>query len=106
MSAETIKKVRELIKSNKLGEARLICEKLIENNSNSTESNFLLGHIYFQLKSYDRAEEYLEKTLFINPNYYEALVDMSLLCEKMQRHNEALLYRERSFRVAHRNESE
>lgn len=103
MSTESkIKKIKELIKKSNMGEARLLCEKILYHNTRNVEVNFLLGSVYKQMKLYDRAEEYFEKTIFLDPNFYNALVELSLINEKKGNKEKASLYRERSFRLAHK----
>jgi len=98
-----ISAIKTLVKGNNIGEARLRCEKLVAQSPNNVEANFLMGMIYTSSKSFQRAEEHFEITLLLDPNYYDSLVQLSLLCERKGDRERAAIYRERSFRIAHQN---
>lgn len=98
-----ISEIKIFVKENNLGEARLKCENLVSRSPNNVEANFLMGMIYTAGKSYQRAEEHFEITLLLDPNYYDSLVQLSLLCERKGDRERAAIYRERSFRIAHQN---
>jgi tetratricopeptide (TPR) repeat protein len=98
-----IDEIKKLVKENNLGEARIRCEKLVAQHPNNVEANFLMGMIYTSVKSFQRAEEHFEITLLLEPNYYDSLVQLSLLCERKGDRERAAIYRERSFRIAHQN---
>jgi tetratricopeptide (TPR) repeat protein len=98
-----INEIKKLVKENNLGEARLRCEKMVSQFPNNVEVNFLMGMIYTAVKSFQRAEEHFEVTLLLEPNYYDSLVQLSLLCERKGDRERAAIYRERSFRIAHQN---
>jgi len=95
-----LEEVKKKIKNGKFGEARILCEKILKEDSSNLDANFLMGLIYNSLRSYDRAEEYFQKTIYIDPHYYDALVQLTLLYEKIGEREKASIYRERSFRIA------
>ncbi len=99
---EEISGLKKVIKSGDISEARIICEILLRNNQAHVELNFLLGSIYNKLHLKSRAEELLQNTIYIDPNYYDALVELSLLYEKMGQHEKASSFRERAFRLSHK----
>ncbi len=101
---EQILNLRELIKKNNFGEARILCEKLLKNNQSHVDLNFLLGFIYNKLHLYQRAEEQLLKTTYLDPNYYDAIVELSLVYEVKGEHKKASLFRERAFRISNKVE--
>lgn len=98
-----INEIKKLVKESNIGDARLKCEKLVSQHPNNVEANFLMGMIYTAVKSFQRAEEHFEITLLLEPNYYDSLVQLSLLCERKGDRERAAIYRERSFRIAHQN---
>jgi len=102
--SEQISHLRNLVKKNDFGEARIICEKLLRNNQIHVELNFLLGLIYNKLHLHKRSEEQLLNTLYLNPNYYDALVELSLIYEKNGQHQKASIFRERAFRISNKAE--
>jgi tetratricopeptide (TPR) repeat protein len=99
---EEISVLKEVIKNGDFGEARISCEKLLRDNQTSAELNFLLGFVYNKLHLDSRAEELLQSTIYIDPNYYDALVELSLLYEKMGQHDKASNFRERAFRLSNK----
>lgn len=99
---EEISELKKVIKKCDFSEARILCEKLLRDNQSHAELNFLLGLIYNQLHLSERAEELLQNTIFIDPNYYDALVELSLLYEKMGQHQKASNFRERAFRISNK----
>lgn len=99
---EEITGLKKVIKKSDFSEARIICEKLLRDNQSHVELNFLLGFIYNKLHLSERAEELLLNTIFIDPNYYDALVELSLLYEKMGQHDKASSFRERAFRISNK----
>jgi len=101
---EQILHLRNLVKKNDFGEARILCEKLVRNNQAHVELNFLLGLIYNKLHLNKRAEEQLLNTLYLDPNYYDALVELSLIYETNGHHQNASIFRERAFRISNNAE--
>ena len=100
--SEEISDLKIIIKSGDFSDARIICEKLVRDNQSHAGLNFLLGFIYNKLHLTSRAEELLQNTIFIDPNYYDALVELSLLYEKIGEHEKASNFRERAFRISNK----
>jgi tetratricopeptide (TPR) repeat protein len=101
---EQISDLRKLLKKKKFSEARILCEKLLRNNQSHIELNFLLGFIYSKLHLNKRAEEQLLKVTYLDPNYYDAIVELSLVYEVNGDHAKASLFRERAFRISNKAE--
>ncbi len=99
---ENITAIKELIKDKKYADARIKGEQVIFIHSANAELNFLMGYVYDKLNLVKRAEEYLHNSLNLNPNHYDALVELSLFHEKNGQSKEAAIYRERSFRIANK----
>ena len=99
---EEISVLKEVIKNGDFAEARISCEKLLRDNQTNVELNFLLGFVYNKLHLDSRAEELLQNTIYVDPNYYDALVELSLLYEKMGQHDKASNFRERAFRLSNK----
>ena len=97
---ENISNLKSVIKKGDFADARIICEKLMRDNQAHVELNFLLGSIYNKLNLHQRAQEQLENTLYLDPNCYNALVELSLFYEKIGEHKKASNYRERAFRIS------
>ena len=101
---EQISDIRKLLKKSDFAEARILCEKLLRKNQTNVELNFLLGFIYHKLHLRKRAEEQLLKTTYLDPNYYDAIVELSLFYEASGEHTKASLFRERAFRISNKTE--
>ncbi len=97
-----IQLLKILIKNRDYQGARIEGEKLIRSYPAHVELNYLMGSIYDKLNLLKRAEEFLNNTLNLDPNHYDALVELSLFHEKNGESKEASYYRERSFRIAHK----
>ena len=96
------KHLKELIKKKDYSQARIECEKVIVIYAANAELNYLVGYIYDKLNLVKRAEEFLQKSIYLDPNHYDALVELSLFHEKNGNKEKASLYRERAFRVANK----
>lgn len=97
---EKIEVLRKVLKQGDISEARIECENLIKNYPAHVELNFLLGFIFNQLGQKNRAEELLQNAIYIDPNYYNALMELSLFYEKNGQHEKASNFRERAFRIS------
>lgn len=57
------------------------CKQYLESNIGNVEVYTLLGTLYQTKAENNQAEQYFRKALYLNPNYYEALVHLALLKE-------------------------
>lgn len=99
---DEIKSIKELIKVKNFADARIKGEKLVFVHSANAELNYLMGYLYDKLNLLKRAEEFLHNALNLDPNHYDALVELSLFHEKNGQKEDAAIYRERSFRIANK----
>jgi chemotaxis protein methyltransferase WspC len=76
-----IRKARTLADAGRLFEAAELCETRIEDDNKDTEAYCLLGLIRLALDDDTGAEQYFNKAVFLDPNHYEALVHLALMCE-------------------------
>ena len=97
---ETLKEIRGLIKNKNFSDARILAEQAIRNYQSNAELNFLLGYIYSNLQLTKRAQKQFEQSIYIDPNFYDALVELSFLYEKLGMHEKASNFRERAFRIS------
>jgi chemotaxis protein methyltransferase WspC len=81
-SGQALAEIRGLADRGALEEAGLRCEQFLKGHSRSKEGYCLMGLINTALDSFDRAEEFFQKALYLDPDYYEALVHLGLLYEK------------------------
>lgn len=57
------------------------CKQYLETNLGNVEFYTLLGTLYQTKAENNQAEQYFRKALYLNPNYYEALIQLALLKE-------------------------
>lgn len=72
-----------------LPEAEKICIQMLERDPDNPVNFRLLGMISLQMKNYEDAENFLEKSLSLNPSQHEVLNDLGLVLENMGRLDEA-----------------
>ncbi len=71
----------ELANTGRTNEASAMCEAYLEENGASAEAYFILGLISDTEGNGARAADYLKRTIYLEPNHYEALVHLSLILE-------------------------
>jgi chemotaxis protein methyltransferase WspC len=64
-----------------LHNALALCEKVLEQNATHVQAYFLKGLIHQALKDASKAEESFNKTIYLDPNHYEALYYLALIME-------------------------
>ncbi|KAF3883821.1 MULTISPECIES: CheR family methyltransferase [Nostocales] len=57
------------------------CKQYLESEQTSAEAHVLLGTLYQAKTEYNQAERCFQKALYLNPNCYEALMQLALLKE-------------------------
>jgi len=97
-----ISTARRLADSGSFDEAFAVCERLLDENPESAEVYFLLGQMAGSMDEYLRAEEYLKKAIYLNADFHDALVYLSIIAERMGQSDKAANYRARAQRVQQR----
>lgn len=100
---ESISKAKELTGKGAFNEALAICEKLLSEGAESAEIYYLLGQAVASTGNILMAEEYLKKAIYLNADFYDALVYLSLLYDRMGSPEKAASFRNRAKRVKSRN---
>lgn len=100
---ESISKAKELAGKGAFNEVWAICEKLLSEGAESAEIYFLLGQAAESTGNILMAEEYLEKAIYLNADFYDALVSLSVLYDRMGNPEKAASSRKRAKRVKSRN---
>ncbi len=85
-----------------LVEAAALCESYLQDNGPSGQAYYLLGLVRDAAGNKAQAEEYLRKALYLDPNHYEALVQLAVLAEQQSDHQAAQIFRQRAQRVRDR----
>jgi chemotaxis protein methyltransferase WspC len=91
---------RQLADAGRLQDAVAVCEKHLRREGPSAEAYYLLGLVR-DATGDPRAMEYYRKALYLKPDHYEALLQMSLLLEKTGDSAGARNLKRRAQRVQH-----
>jgi len=89
-----------------LKEAAAICENLISDGFESAEIYYLLGQEADSAGESLMAEEYLKKAVYLDPGFYEALMLLSIIMDRMGNAENAARFRMRAERVRLRSTGE
>jgi chemotaxis protein methyltransferase WspC len=82
-----------------LEEAENICRQHMAENKLDPEAYFLLGLISMSLRKYSDAEGFFNKTVYLKPDHYDALINLSAIKERAGDHKAALRFRDRAERT-------
>ena len=83
-SADTIpnlQTVRNLADAGRLDEAANLCKTYLSQNPTNAQAYLLLGEVYQAKGDNHQAEQCYQKAIYLEPNYYEALIHLTLLKE-------------------------
>jgi chemotaxis protein methyltransferase WspC len=83
----------------KFEEARKLCAELLIEKGPDDTAYFILGLIAHALDQDEEAEDYLLKTIYLNPSHHEALIHLALLFEKKGEHAYSKLFFNRAKRA-------
>jgi chemotaxis protein methyltransferase WspC len=95
----TLDRATELANRGNLNEARKLCERVIAECGASPEAYCLLGIIGNAAGQREDAITSFNKSLYLNPNHYEALVHLALLYEQRGEQPVAANFRRRAERA-------
>ncbi|MHB8473186.1 MAG: CheR family methyltransferase [Gammaproteobacteria bacterium] len=85
-----------------LVEAAALCESYIQDAGPNAQAYYLLGLVRDAAGNKIQADEYLRKALYLDPNHYEALVQLAVLAEQQSDLHGAQQLRQRAQRVRER----
>ncbi|MGD0516246.1 MAG: CheR family methyltransferase [Thermoguttaceae bacterium] len=86
----------------RLEEADALCGQVLSQNPSSTEAHYLRGVVFQAQGMLNEAQRSLEKTLYLDPRHYQALVHMMLLSEQRGDQSAMANYRRRARQAAPR----
>ena len=92
----------QLANEGRLDEAMSACNRYLSENRDSSRAYYLSGVIYDTQGSMDKANDSLNKAVYLDPNNLEALIHLSLLAEQSGNHADAEKYKNRAQRVKER----
>lgn len=85
-----------------LNESLELCERCLNEDPFHSRAHFLAGLIHNALNNEARAEDYFNKTVYLDPNHYEALSYLVLIAEHRGDPNGAARLRQRAQRILQR----
>ena len=97
---QSLQEAGQLADRGELEPAADVCRRILAGGSQDPEVYSLLGVISESGGKIDNAEDFFRKALFLDPNHYQSLVHMSLLCERRGDMHASGLYRARAGRIA------
>lgn len=77
-----LEQAKQLADRGQLTEAANLTEAYLERDRTNPHAYLLLGEIYQELNDPDRAERSFQSAIYLNPNFYEALIHLALLKEE------------------------
>ncbi|MGG6264830.1 CheR family methyltransferase [Leptolyngbya sp. AN03gr2] len=77
-----MEQAKQCLKQGKLIEAVRLCEAHLICDRTDTNAYFLLSKIYQELKQLPQAEQALQKAIYLNPKFYDALIELAVLKEQ------------------------
>ena len=102
--ASDISTARRLADAGSFSVAVSICEKLLSEGAESAELYYLLGQVAGATGDNFLAEEYLKKAIYLDADFYDALIYLSTLLDRIGNPVKAASFRQRAQRVKQRNE--
>lgn len=98
-----LSKAKQLADAGSSDEAVSICERLLSEGVESAEIYYLLGQAAISSGDNLLAEEYLMKAIYLDADFYDALISLSLICGRMGNPEKGAVMRRRAQRVKARN---
>jgi len=81
-SSDALAEIRALADHGALQEASERCERFLKDHPSNKEAYCLMGLISLGLDSFDQAEDFFQRALYLDPCHYEALLHVGLLYQK------------------------
>ncbi|OQX25464.1 MAG: hypothetical protein BWK80_15460 [Desulfobacteraceae bacterium IS3] len=90
---------RKLADQGNLAESLELCEKYLAEEPFHVQVHFLTGLLYNALNDESRAEQYFNRTVYLDPNHHEALSHLALIMERRGERERAGHFRSRAMRI-------
>jgi chemotaxis protein methyltransferase WspC len=98
-----LQQAKQLADGGDLSSAIDCCKTYLESHLTDVEAYALLGTLYQATANLEQSEHYLQKALYLQPNHYEALMQLALLKESQGELTSARLLRQRIQKLQHSN---
>ena len=80
-----------------------LCETSLRENPAHVQTHFMMGLIFEALDNEERAEEFFNKAIYLDPNHYESLNHLSFVVEHRGDREKAAYLRKRARRVSRKD---
>lgn len=94
-----LQRIQALADGGMLDEARDECLKYIRNHKDDPKGYYLMGVIELAMDDDRKAEEWLRKTIYLDPEHYEGLIQLAIIAEEQGNASGAKNYRARAERA-------
>jgi chemotaxis protein methyltransferase WspC len=101
-AASALEQAQSLADQGRLAEAAVHCEASLREQGASAEAYYLLGLVHDAGADTENAREFFGKAVYLEPNHYEALVQLALLAERQGEVQNAAQLRQRAQRAQQR----
>jgi chemotaxis protein methyltransferase WspC len=96
---EMIDKLKIFADQGNFSQAKKICDEILKINQTNIDALFFMGLIQNANHNPGSAEDYFKNVLYLNPDHYESLIHLSLMCESRGDSDRATILRLRAERV-------
>jgi chemotaxis protein methyltransferase WspC len=96
--AAQLRQARRLADAGQLAEARVLCRAALEQQPDCAEAHFLLG-VVSEAADQRLADAHYRRCIYVQPEHYEALCHLALLCEHSGEMAQAAAFKQRAARV-------
>ncbi len=101
-AGNTLEQAQCLADQGRLAEAAVQCEAYLREQGASAQAYYLLGLVHDAGADAENAKEFFGKAVYLEPNHYEALVQLALLAERRGEIRNAAQLRQRAQRAQQR----
>ena len=98
-SLSDLEAARRLADLGRLEEAIALCQAYLSQNPVSAAAYVLLGQVHQAAAKEEQAEQYFQRAIYLEPDYYEALIHLALLKEHRKDFAGATIIRQRIERL-------
>jgi len=98
-----LERARKLADEGKLAEAGEICLQFLDEHGSSGEAFYLLGLVHDASGKAELAQDHYQKAVYLEPDHYEALVQLSFLAQRQGDDAGARVLQNRARRVKERS---
>ena len=98
-SWNVLEQAQQYADQGRLADAAALCERSLREQGASAHAYYLLGLVHDAGSESENAKECFNKAVYLEPNHYEALVQLALLAERQGETHNATMLRQRAQRA-------